>query len=187
LNYQLQEADLRETLMDLSSGTNVAAGKYWAEGMLQGCLYNQQTLVGYGQAWLRRADLIQMPVMTRLFRTLSIKDNAEGAFESGELQFRIDGDKLPLEKISLDGDIISLRGDGWVNMRQEIDLDMFAYVGKRSAIAAVLGPIVSHNDNASLMAVEVDGTLQSMNIRRGFNLINPNAAELFPERIFSAK
>ncbi len=141
LGLQLTEADLQETLMDFSRGADGIRGKYWAECTLQGVLHNQQTLSGTGRAWLRRADLVQMPLMTKVFRVLSIKDPKSGAFESGELQFRIDGDRIPFDKISLDGDIISLRGNGWVNMRRELDLDLFAYVGKRSVVAAVLGQL----------------------------------------------
>ncbi len=179
LGLQLSEGDLAETLMDLGRPAVGVKGKLWAECTLQGVLHNHQTLIGFGQAWLRRADLIQMPVMSKMFRILSIKDPKSGAFESGEVSFKIDGDKIPLEKISLDGDIISLRGNGTVNMRHEVDLDLLAYVGKRSVVAAVLGPIVSHNDNASLMAVKVDGTLEALNVTRGLKLLNANAKDLF--------
>ncbi len=182
LNMQLQEADLREAFMDLSQNANAISGKAWVEMSIQGSLFNYQTLTGSGQASLRRADLVQLPIMTRLFRVLSIKDSQGGAFESGEIRFRIDGDRIPIDNFTLDGDIISLRGNGWLNLRRELHLDLLSYVGKRSIMAALLGPIVSNNDNASLLAVEVDGTLDAMEFRQSLALMNANAAQLFPER-----
>ena len=182
LSLQLQKANLQVAMMDLSQNANGIAGTVWAQWELQGSLFNQQTLAGSGQAWLRRADLVQLPVMSRLFRVLSIRDPQSGVIESGEVRFRIDGDKIPIDALSFDGDIISLRGSGYANFRREVHLDMAAYVGKRSIVAAMLGPIISNNDSASLMSIEVDGTPEAIEVRRSLSLINASADQLFPER-----
>ena len=63
--------------------------------------------------------------MVKLVRLLSISPG-QGAFDSADIKFGIDGDRLPIHELVLDGDILSMRGSGWVNMRRELHLDLFA-------------------------------------------------------------
>jgi len=122
--------------------------------------------------------------MLRLFRVLSVKLPDDGAFESADVEFRIDGDRIPIDRISLDGDVMSLRGkDGWVNLRKEIQLNLDMYVGRRSALAAVLGTMVSQNDNATILQVEVTGTTDNPQFRRSFPLMGNSLQQVFPDRV----
>jgi len=132
---------------------------------------------------MKDANFFEMPMMLRLFRVLSVKPPDDGAFESADIEFRIDGDRVPIDRISLDGDVLSLRGSGWTNLRKELQLDLYAYVGRRSALAAVLGPLVSQNDNATMLQVEVTGTSDNPQFRRSFPLMGNSLQQVFPDRV----
>jgi hypothetical protein len=71
----------------------------------------------------------------------------------------------------LDGDIVSMRGSGWVNMRRELHLDMFANVGRRGIVGAIFHPI-SNSGAAKLWQIEVNGTTANPQIRRPMQLRN---------------
>jgi len=180
----LQDADLEGLLADLGESSQQARGRVWVECKLIGSLLHSNTLGGSGNLWLRDANFIELPVMLRLFRVLSVKPPDDGAFESADVEFRIDGDRIPIDRISLDGDVMSLRGkDGWVNLRKEIQLNLDMYVGRRSALAAVLGTMVSQNDNATILQVEVTGTTDNPQFRRSFPLMGNSLQQVFPDRV----
>jgi hypothetical protein len=185
LNLALVDADLAAFLADIGEGQNQADGRLWMQCQIVGSLTHTNTLSGTGQAWLRQANFYQMPVMTRLFRVLSVKPPDDGAFESADVLFRIDGDRIPIDRISLDGDIISLRGSGWVNLRRELRLDLYAYIGNHSPMAAVFGPLISQNDSATMLQLEVTGTTDQLDFRRGIPLMGTNFQQIFPERVGS--
>ena len=103
--------------------------------------------------------------MIKLFRVLSVSPG-QGAFDSADIQFGIDGDRLPVHELVLDGDIVSLRGTGWVNMRRELHFDLSANVGRRSLLGSVIRPL-SSSPAATLMQIEVNGTTMEPQIRRG--------------------
>ncbi len=183
LELALIDSNLGNFLADIGENHGQADGRLWLQCRLAGSLMHTNTLSGVGQAWLREASFYQMPVMTRLFRALSLKPPDDGAFESADVQFRIDGDRIPIDRISLDGDIIALRGSGWTNLRRELQLDLYAYVGNRSPIGALFGPLVSQNDSATLLQLEVTGTTDRMDIRRAIPLIGSKWQQIFPERV----
>ncbi len=183
LKLALADADLAGLLGDLGESHESTSGRLWIEGRLAGSLLHANTLSGAGNAWLRQANFYQMPVMARMFRVLSVKPPEDGAFESADVQFRLDGDRIPIDRISLDGDILSLRGDGWTNLRREIQLDLYAYVSNRSPMAIVFGPLISQNDNATMLQLEVTGTTDKMEFRRNIPLMGTSLQQIFPERV----
>lgn len=187
LNLTLADANLLQCLSDLGEAHPAAEGRLWIECKLAGSLLHSNTLGGSGQAWLRDANFYQVPVMARLLRVLSVRQPDAGAFESADVQFRFDGDRIPIDKISLDGDIISLRGSGFTSLRRELQLDLFAYVGNRSALAAVFGPLVSQNDSATMLHLEVSGTTDNPQFRRSLPLMGTTLQQVFPDRVFGGQ
>lgn len=173
-NYRLRlvEADFQGFLVDLGELNAQAKGKLSIECDLQGALTNTAALSGQGTAWLREANLYELPDMIKLFRMLSVSPG-QGAFDSADIKFGIDGDKLPIHELVLDGDILSLRGNGWVNVRRELHLDLTANVGRKSLVGTMFRPL-SSSKAATLWQIEVNGTTSSPQLRRNpISLMNP--------------
>lgn len=167
---RLAKADLQGMLVDIGESSTQAKGELSIQCDLTGALTNTASLEGQGKAWLRDANLYELPAMIRLFRLLSVSPS-QGAFDSGDVEFGVDGDRLPIHELVLDGDLVSMRGSGWVNMRRELHLDLLANVGRRSLLGTVVGPL-SSSKAAALWQIEVNGTASDPQIRRPISIMN---------------
>lgn len=161
---RLVEADFQGFLVDLGETNTQAKGRLSIQCDLKGALTNTASLEGQGRAWLREANLYELPAMIQLFGALRVSPG-QGAFDSADIQFGIDGDRLPVHELVLDGDIVSLRGSGWVNLRRELHLDLFANVGRRSLVGSIFRPL-SSSKAATLWQIEVNGSTTDPQIRR---------------------
>ncbi|MCY2985901.1 MAG: hypothetical protein NTY15_19920 [Planctomycetota bacterium] len=167
---RLAKADLQGMLVDIGETATQARGELSIQCDLTGALTNTASLEGQGKAWLRDANLYELPAMIRLFRLLSVSPS-QGAFDSGDVEFGVDGDRLPIHELVLDGDLVSMRGSGWVNLRRELHLDLLANVGRRSLLGTVVGPL-SSSKAAALWQIEVNGTTSDPQIRRPISIMN---------------
>lgn len=167
---RLVDADLHGFLVDLGEPNADASGRLSIQCDLQGDLTNTTALEGQGRAWLRDANLYDLPAMIRLFRVLSIKPG-QGAFDSADIQFGIDGERLPITELLLDGDLLSMRGSGWVNLRRELHLDLFVNVGRRGLVGAIFHPL-NQTNAGKLLQIEVNGSTSDPQIRRPMSLMN---------------
>ena len=167
---RLVDADFQGFLVDLGETNTKAMGELSIQCDLYGSLTNTASLAGEGRAWLRKANLYELPAMIRLFRMLSISPG-QGAFDSADIHFGIDGDRVPVHELLLDGDLLSMRGSGWVNLRRELHMDLFANVGRRSLVGSIFGPL-SSSKAATLWQIEVNGDISSPQISTPISLRN---------------
>ncbi len=167
---RLVDADFHGFLLDLGETHTEASGRLSVQVDIAGSLANIDSLEGRGRAWLRGASLYELPNMVRLFRLLSVRPD-QGAFDSADIAFSIDGDRIPVEQLQLDGDLVSMQGAGWVNLRREVYFDLYAHVGRKSIVGAIARPITQHRA-ANLMRIEVTGTTGDLQMRRSVPLIN---------------
>lgn len=161
---RLVDADLQGCLVDLGETNPQATGRLSIQSNLRGALTNTTALEGEGRLWLRHANLYELPAMIRLLGMLSVSPS-QGAFDSADIEFGIDGERIPVNELVLDGNIVSLRGNGWVNMRRELHLNLFAHVGRRNLVGAIFRPI-TNSKAARLWQIEVDGSLSDPQIHR---------------------
>jgi hypothetical protein len=167
---RLIDSHVRDCLLDLGETNPQANGRLWMQCDLNGSLTNLTAIEGEGMAWLREANLYQLPVMVRLFNLLSIRPD-QGAFDAGDIKFSVDGDRIPIEEMQLDGDLISLRGNGWVNMRRELQLNLQASVSKRTIVGALMHPLAAKN-TPNFFMIEVSGTTSNPQLKRSVPLMN---------------
>jgi hypothetical protein len=167
---RLVDADFHGFLLDLGETHTEASGRLSVQVDLAGSLANIDSLEGTGRAWLRGASLYELPNMVRLFRLLSVRPD-QGAFDSADIAFTIDGDRIPVNQLQLDGDLVSMQGSGWANLRREVYFDLYAHVGRKSIVGAIARPITQHRA-ANLMRIEVTGTTSDLQMRRSVPLIN---------------
>jgi hypothetical protein len=167
---RLVDADFHGFLLDLGEPHTQASGRLSIQLDIAGTLANIDSMEGTGRAWLRDASLYELPNMVRLFRLLSVRPD-QGAFDSADIAFSIDGDRIPVSELQLDGDLVSMQGSGWVNMRRELYFDLFAHVGRKSIVGAIARPITQHRA-ANLMRIEVTGTTSDPQMRRSVPIIN---------------
>lgn len=181
LDAELRDAELSTLLQDV--GVNRASIQALCHANLEfnGIPWNPQTYDGQGTIQLRDAKLYQLPFMMRLMRTASVNTDDDSAFQTADISFEIDGDRIPLQ-VACDGDVLRLRGEGWTNLRREIDLELYSYVGRRIPISRVVAPLLSESRYATFMMIEVDGTLDNPIMqRRPFPQLEATLQQIFPD------
>ncbi len=182
LKSKLENADFRCMLQDLGVTQAPTDARCQIELSLAGIPWEPQTYSGSGAVHLRDAQLYQLPTMIQLLRKLSIAPSEKAAFHTADVSFTIDGDRIPL-KLACEGDLLSLRGSGWTNLRKELDLELYSYVGGRIPVSSVLTPLVAETPYAPFMTLDVDGTLDNPRIeRRAFAQLT-SLQQVFPDKI----
>ncbi|MBX3423079.1 MAG: hypothetical protein KF752_16100 [Pirellulaceae bacterium] len=146
-----------------------------------GVPWNPQTFSGSGSIHLTDAKLYELPFMMRLFSVAAVNAADASAFQRADVDFKIDGDHIPL-KVAADGDVLRLRGDGWTNLRRDIQLQLYTYVGRRVPIGQVISPLLADSRFATFMMVEVNGTLDNPEMqRKPFPQLEATWQQMFPE------
>ena len=180
LNAELYDAELSGLLRDVGVEKASTQARCQAKLDFSGIPWNTQTWNGDGEIHLTDARLFQLPFMMRLLGAASVNADDDSAFQTADITFNIDGDKIPLH-IQCDGEVLRLRGDGSINTRRDIDLQMYTYIGRRP-IYNVVAPLLAESRYATFMLIEVDGTLDNPNMqRRPFPQFEATLQQIFPE------
>jgi hypothetical protein len=179
----LANADLAEVARQLAPHQPAASGKVFGTARVGGNSQGKHTWHGNGQISLREADLYELPAMINLLKLLSVQrpQRANTAFTNSNIDFRIEGDDLALERIDFSGDAISLKGKGRMNAQRQIDLKFYPLVGREERHLPIFRPLLGETGR-EFMLIEVTGTLDQPQIdRQVFPRLDARLAQLFPE------
>lgn len=180
LDARLAGAELSGLLRDVGVERASTQARCDAQLNFSGIPWDTQAWTGDGEVHLTNAKLFQLPFMMRLLGTAAVNADDDSAFQTADIHFDIDGDKIPL-KIKCEGEVLRLRGEGSTNLRREIDLELYSYVGRRP-IYSVVSPLLTESRYATFMLIEVGGTLDNPVMqRRPFPQIEATLQQIFPE------
>ncbi len=183
MKANLKDAELAGLLQDVGVDRASTQGKCSADLDFTGVPWNPQTYSGSGNIHLSDAKLYQLPFMVRLmsYTSYTPQSKEDAAFSSADIQFSLDGDHVPLV-VNCDGDVLRLVGKGWTNLRRDIELDLYTYVGRRSLIRNAIDPLLAESTYASAIMIEVRGTLDNIQMaRRTFPQLESTLEQMFPE------
>ncbi|XZE44310.1 hypothetical protein SH467x_003911 [Pirellulaceae bacterium SH467] len=167
---RLVDSHLKDCLLDLGESNVQTNGRLWVQCDVQGSITNLSSIEGTGNAWLREASFYELPAMIKLFQVLAVRPE-QGAFDAADIRFSIDGERFPIQELQLDGNLVSVRGSGWVNLRRELHLNLTANASRRTLVGAMMRPLAP-SDSANLLRIEVTGTASAPNITRSGPLMN---------------
>jgi AsmA-like C-terminal region len=179
VNSSLNGADLTALLQDV--GVNRATARATCDAQLEfsGIPWNPQTYRGKGNIHLSNANLYQLPFMIRLLSLTPAAKKDDAAFDTADIQFTLDGDRIPLT-VECTGDLLRLKGEGWTNLRREIDLTLYTWVGRSAPVRELLDP--AFESSYAMAMIEVNGTLDSPNMERHpFPQLESTLQQIFPE------
>lgn len=184
LQSSLEAADLSLMLQEFGVNHVPSQANCSANLDISGVPWNPQTYIGSGAIRLRDAKLFELPIMMRLLRTMSVSPVDGAAFHTADINFSIDGDRIPLQ-LAFDGDVLSLRGGGSANLRRELDLELYSYVSRRFWIPNSFAPLVADTRYAAFMMIEVNGSLDNpVMVKRPFPQLT--SQQVFPDKISSS-
>jgi hypothetical protein len=165
LRGTLAGADLARCAQEIMPGQQRLRGKIAAAVDLTGSGRSTNSLSGRGTIRLRDADVYELPVMIALLKLLSVRAPDQNAFSSSEIEFRIGGEHLYLDRIDFNGDAISLLGKGEMDFQQAIRMTFHAVVGRGDLNLPVLREVFS-GASKQIMLIHVDGTLRNPEMRK---------------------
>ena len=177
----LKGAELSALLQDVGVNRATTPGLCEAEVDFNGVPWNTQTYHGTGSIHLSDAKLYQLPFMIKLLSFTRSVSNDDAAYNSADIKFQMDGDHIPLN-VACEGDVLRMVGKGWTNLRREIELDLYTYVGRRNLVRNVIDPLLSESPYASTMMIAVRGSLDSPDMKRvPFPQLESTLQQMFPE------
>lgn len=182
LKADLQDAELNSLLQEVGVTRADTEANCDATITLSGVPWNPQTYTGQGKIHLSDAKLFELPFMIRLLQVVSVNPTENSAFDTADIDFEVVGDRIPLQ-IYCEGSLLRLRGEGWTNLRRDINLELYSYVGRRIPISQVISPLLAESRYATFMMIEVTGNLaaEPKMIRRPFPQLEATLQQIFPE------
>ncbi|HVX16378.1 MAG TPA: AsmA-like C-terminal region-containing protein [Pirellulales bacterium] len=160
----LTAADLARCAQEAIAGKQKLSGIVSAEVDLHGTGRGAHHLAGRGSVRLRDADLFELPVMVALLKPLSGRLPDTTAFNTADVDFRIEGEHIYLNKVNCNGDAVSLRGGGEMGFDRTVQLSFYAVVGRGDAPFPILDKVVSAASQ-QIMQIDVSGTLDNPTTR----------------------
>lgn len=177
----LENADLATIVQELAPHQRGLTGKVFAQLELGGQHEARHTWRGNGRIHLREADIYELPLMVALLKLLRIQRPDRTAFTTSDIELKVEGDEVALERIDFSGDVVSLKGRGRIHHQQQIDLKFYPLVGREEWHLPVMRPLLGETGR-ELMLIEVTGTLDQPEIRRvPFPRLDAQWQQLFPE------
>ncbi len=181
IQARLNEVDLALLAQEMALKNRNVKGKVNALINLEGNGYGRDSWRGDGLVRLYDADIYKVPVMLALLKFLDFRPPDRTAFTSSEVDFRIEGEQVYLDKINFHGDAVSLKGYGEMNLDRRIDLKFYTLVGQREFDWQLLRYLVQQA-SSQILVIRVTGTLDRPEpIQLPLPAIKDALQELFPE------
>lgn len=160
LHAELSQGDLARCVQEVSPGAQNLRGTIRATVDLHGSGRTLNLLGGHGRVRLSEADVYEVPVMIALLKMLRAQRPDRAAFSTSDIDFRIEGNHIYIDRIKFAGDAISLVGNGEMNFQSELRLTLHAMVGRGERDLPVLQQVLG-GASQQIMLVHVGGTLQN--------------------------
>ncbi len=154
----LAGADLRKAGGCLSREIRESAGYLAGQLRCSGKPGDESSLTGDGTLQLTEARLYELPVMVPVLQALRRSKADRAAFDTAHIDFALRGDQIDLNRIELNGDAISLIGDGRMDWHRKINLDFYTVMGRNQLYLPLLSELYRASSQ-QIMWLSVDGTL----------------------------
>lgn len=180
VHAELAGADLARAAQEAFVGRQQISGRLSANADFRGSGRGLHNLSGRGSIWLNNADLYELPVMIALLKTLRGRAPDTTAFNTADMNFRIQGEHVYLNNIHCQGDAISLRGTGELNLDRSIKMTFYPIVGRDDRRLPLLDQFLGRASQ-QFMLIHVDGTLEAPETRSEVFPALAQALQAFPQ------
>ncbi len=152
------DVDLTRLTSDIIGRSTTTRGRVQAAVEVSGTRSGTHSLAGRGHVRLRDANLYELPVVVSLLKILRVRAPDRTAFESSQVDFRIEGPRAYLDTIELSGDAISLVGTGEIDLDSNINLTFRPLMGESENQLPVMKQLLG-GAGGQFVLVHVGGTL----------------------------
>jgi hypothetical protein len=165
LQATVTDGDLARFAGEQLPGKQKLKGKVGAGIMLKGAGPGLHGISGHGQVRLREADIYELPLMVALLNIVSLRLPDTRGFTTSDIDFKIDGEHIYLDRIEFIGDAISLTGGGEMTFDSEIRASLAAIVGRSDWQLPMFKNLMGAA-SGQILQLHVGGTLANPQIRR---------------------
>ncbi len=178
---RLERGDLTQIARELAWKNQNIGGKANALLNLTGTPQGPHSWRGSGFVRLFEADIYEVPVMLGLLKILSVRRPDTTAFTSSDIDYHIQGEDVYLDRINFNGDVISLKGRGELNLDRQIALTFYTLVGHGELRPAVLRAIL-RTASKQMLLIRVTGSLDEPQMtREPLPMLKETLDQIFPE------
>ncbi|MBQ9873434.1 MAG: AsmA-like C-terminal domain-containing protein [Thermoguttaceae bacterium] len=159
----LLEGKLAAATRYFAPGTKPLKGIIDARANLRGEGRSIQTLKGDGEIEVREAELYELPQIVKILQILSVRDSDKSAFSRARARFEAAGDRLNLKNVLLEGDALTLFGEGWIAFKGQenlIDLELNSRLGNAKNQIPVISDVIGEVGD-QIAQIRVEGNLKS--------------------------
>ena len=175
----LADGNLKQFCQEFAPTLTQVAGRSFAVLKLTGNYLGQHSYRGDGMVQLRDAEIYELPVVLSLLKILKVKQINRTAFDSSNVDFTVEGDKIDLKKIELLGDAISLIGNGQLTTDRDVNLNFYSVMGRGRLNIPLLTDLYRASSQRILW-INVDGTLDNPQFHRNvLPQVNDSLRQLF--------
>ena len=183
--FNVKNARLADVTREFAPGSKPIQGRVAAYATLRGEGLNVATLKGEGGFSLQDAELYESPQIVKILQILSVREPDQTAFDSAFVDFEVIGERLQLKRVLLEGNALTLFGDGWLTVRDKeklIDLTLNARLGSASDQIPIVSDFLGGVGD-QLAQIRVEGALSSPIIRQErFSGVKKAWWNVFPEQ-----
>jgi hypothetical protein len=151
-------ADLNRLMIERFGGRQSFTGKIDGSVNLSGEGPSLARLTGNGDIHIRDANIYELPLLVSLLKILRYGAPDSKAFDESNIQFRINGPHIALDRIDFLGDVVDLYGYGETGFDEHVKLAFRAELGPREYALPMVKNIVGQT-SGNLMQLYVDGSL----------------------------
>lgn len=181
VNVSLSNADITQLARSFHTQRHDISGKVFALVRLKGAKAGLHTLQGTGQLRLREADIYELPVMAQLLSKVNPNPPETTGFTSADVDFRIQGEQIYMDRVDFIGDILSLKGNGWMDLNRQVNLEFYALVGREEFQLPVIRTLLAEASR-NILLIQVKGTLDNPDvIKKPLPELDDTLQRLFPE------
>ena len=160
LNAQLADGDLARFSGETMPGSKTLRGNVAANLQLQGTSRGPHTMNGAGTLRVQDGDFYELPLVLSLLKILSIKLPDSKAFDTCDVEYRIDGTHVLFDKFNFKGDAISMLGKGEMDFDHNLRMVFHAIFGNDQFQLPIVRPVLGLASQ-QLLLLYVFGTLDN--------------------------
>jgi len=165
-------ADLLRIMTERFNGSTEFKGDVAAKLSLRGRGRQLENMEGEGEVKITDADILELPLLVGLLKTLRGTTPDSTAFNESNVKFRIQGRHIYLDQIDFLGDAVSYFGEGETNFDQQLNLTFYGIVG-RNEIRVPLFQNLVNQVGQQTMQMYVGGTVSNPDIQpQAFPMVN---------------
>ena len=175
----LENADARDLTRAVCDSR--ISGQAWANLNLTGNSQGSHTWTGSGSMQLRKTNLYELPVVLALLNTLRTGSSDRTAFTSTDIAFHLKGNHLYFDQLDLQGNALTLKGVGEMDMQRQVNLDFYTVMGREDSYFPAIRPLLGMASKRFLL-VHVNGDANNPTMTREvLPGLNDTLQQLFPE------